>query len=164
MVRRAFVLTICLFAAGTLSAQSNSSIQGVWRVAEIVVTGANAVNNAKPQPGLWIFTKGHYSQTIINGTQARRTVQYKAPNQPTDAEKLARYEQWQPFAANSGTYEIKGSTLTRRPIVAKNVEVQTGPPLVSEIKLEGSNTLWLITKSGPGQPVSETRMRLTRVE
>ena len=26
----------------------------------------------------------------------------------TDAEKIAFYEQWRAFAANSGTYEIKG--------------------------------------------------------
>jgi hypothetical protein len=164
MLRRTLVFIVCLFFTGTLLAQTKSPVEGVWRVAEIVTTGANAVNNSKPQPGLWIFTRGHYSQMITNGTQPRKTVQYKVPNQPTDAEKLARYEQWQPFAANAGTYEIKGSTLTRRLIVAKNVEVQTGPPIVSEFKLEGNNTLWLITKGAAGQPASETRMRLTRVE
>src|SRR5687768_14605321 len=109
MFRRAFVVTMCLSCTGTLFAQTKSPVEGVWRVAEIVTTGANAENNNKPQPGLYIFTRGYYSQVIINGTQPRRTVEYKMLNQPTDAEKLARYEQWQPFAANSGTYEIKGS-------------------------------------------------------
>ena len=164
MIRRAFVVIVCVFLTGTLFAQTKSPVEGVWRVAEIVTTGANAVNNSKPQPGLWIFTRGYYSQVIINGTQPRRTVEYKVPNQPTDAEKLARYEQWQPFAANSGTYDVKGSTLTRRPTVAKNVEVMTGPPITSEFKIEGNNTLWLITKSAPGEPAGETRTRLTRVE
>ena len=70
---------------------------------------------------------------------------------------------WQPFAANSGTYEIKGTTLTRRALVAKNVAVMTNPPAVGEFKLQG-NTLVLTNKSVAGQPASETRLTLTRVE
>ena len=54
--------------------------------------------------------------------------------------------------------------MTRRPLVAKNVAVMTtNPPIVQEFKLEGK-TLWLVTKSAAGQPVSETRTKLTRVQ
>ena len=74
------------------------------------------------------------------------------------------YEMWSPFTANSGTYEIKGTTLTRRPLVAKNAEVMTtNPPAVGEFKIQG-NTLVVTTKSAAGQPASETRLTLTRVE
>jgi hypothetical protein len=41
-------------------------------------------------------------------------------------------------------------------VVAKNVDVMTtNPPIVSEVQIDG-NDLWLINKSAPGQPASET--------
>ena len=87
----------------------------------------------------------------------------KDPAKLTDAEKIARFEQWNPFTAQSGTYEIAGTTLTRRPVVAKNVAVMTtNPPIVAEFTLDG-DTLVLNTKSAAGQPASETRTTLTRV-
>ena len=61
------------------------------------------------------------------------------------------------------TYEVRGSTLTRRPIVAKNVNVTTNPPTTGEFQIQG-NTLVLTNKSAAGQPASETRLTLTRVE
>jgi len=139
------------------------SIEGVWRITEIVTTGANAATNASPQPSLVIFTRGHYSYVNVNGTESRPTyAPAKDPAKLTDAEKIARFEQWNRFAANSGTYEINGTTLSRRPIVAKNVTVMTtAPPFVAEFTLDG-NTLVLITKPA-GQPASETRTTLTRV-
>jgi hypothetical protein len=88
----------------------------------------------------------------------------KDPNKLTDAEKLARYEQWKPFIANAGTYEAKATTLTRRPLVAKNESVMTkNSSFEHEFKLQ-DNTLWLVTKSPAGQPARETRMKLRRVE
>jgi len=140
------------------------SVEGVWRITEIVTTGANAATNASPQPSLVIFTRGHYSYVNVNGTQPRPTyAPAKDPAKLTDAEKIARFEQWNRFAANSGTYQINGTTLSRRPIVAKNVTVMTtNPPFVAEFTLEG-DTLVLITKSAAEQPASETRTTLTRV-
>jgi len=57
---------------------------------------------------------------------------------------------------------VKGSTLTTTPVVAKNPSVM-GRTQTREFKLAGS-TLTLISKSGAGQPASETRTTLTRVE
>jgi hypothetical protein len=144
---------------------TSSSVQGVWKITELVRTGADATKNSNPQPSLYIFTARHYSIIAVNGTQARPPVPaFKNPDKPTDAEKLAMYDMWQPIAANSGTYEIKGTTLTRRASVAKNVGVMTtAPPNVGEFKIQG-NTLVLTNKSAAGQPVSETRLTLTRVE
>ena len=144
---------------------TSPSIQGVWKITELVRTGADATKNSNPQPSLYIFTARHYSIISVNGTQARPPVPaFKNPDKPTDAEKLATYDMWQPVAANSGTYEIKGTTLTRRASVAKNVTVMTtAPPNVAEFKIQG-NTLVLTNKSAAGQPVSETRLTLTRVE
>jgi hypothetical protein len=171
---RAFLLSLAV--AGMVASMTNvgftqakastsSSIQGVWKITELVRTGANAANIKAPQPSLYIFTPRHYSIISVNGTQARPAVAaFKNPDKPTDAEKLAMYGMWSPFTANSGTYEIKGTTLTRRPLVAKNAEVMTtNPPAVGEFKIQG-NTLVVTTKSAAGQPASETRLTLTRVE
>ena len=144
---------------------ATASIQGVWKITELVRTGANAANVSAPQPSLYIFPTRHYSIMSVNGTQTRSMVaDLKNPDKPTDAEKLARYEMWNPVTANSGTYEITGTTLTRRPLVAKSVAVMTtAPPAVGEFTIQG-NTLVLTSKSAAGQPASETRLTLTRVE
>lgn len=168
MLRRALVITLFVLVPTRGFAQARSAVpplEGVWKIVESVTTGANASTNSNPQPSLIIFTKGYYSFLVVFGTQPRPKVEpAKDPNKLTDAEKIARYEQWYPFVANTGTYEIKGTTLTRRPVVAKVEAVMTtDPPITQEFKLEG-NTLWLITKSAAGQPASETRMKLMRVE
>ena len=167
MLRRALVITSFATVSAVMSVQAQSarpSVQGTWTLAEVVTTGANAATNSNPQPGLYIFTNRHYSLVSVTSTQPRPNVPpAKTPGKLTDAEKVARYDMWSPLTAQSGTYEIKGTTLTTRPLVAKNVGVMTGPASVAEFKLEG-NTLWLTTKSAAGQPVSETRRKLTRVE
>jgi hypothetical protein len=156
-----FVCTVALLAQ---TAITPASVEGVWKISEVVTTGANAARNRNPLPSLVIFTRGHYSLLSVNGTQPRpKFAPAKDPAKLTDAEKLARFEQWNLFAANSGTFEIKGTTLTRRPIVAKNEQVMANPPITEQVQMEG-NDLWIIAKSAPGQPASETRTRLTRVK
>jgi hypothetical protein len=161
------VVSGCTQGASPESTQAaaSPSVQGVWRISDIVATGANAATNTSPQPSLVIFTAGHYSYVSVNGSAPRpEFAPAKDPAKLTDAEKIARFEQWNPFTAQSGTYQIEGTTLTRRPLVAKNIAVMTAnPPIVSEFTLNG-DTLVLTTKSAAGQPATETRTTLTRVE
>jgi hypothetical protein len=164
-MRRSIGAVVVLLVLGAwVNTQSQSpSLEGAWRVSEVMVTGADASPNKTPQPGLYIFTKKHYSILSVSGTEPRKPVPAaKDPDKLTDAEKLARFESWDVFTANSGTYEVKGSTLTTTPIVAKNPSVM-GRSQPREFKLAGS-TLTLISKSAAGQPASETRTTLTRVE
>jgi hypothetical protein len=167
-MKRLMILVVLVACVGALAmAQSRPtapSIEGVWKVAEVVTTGANAATNSKPEPSVVIFTRGYYSYISVNSSGPRpKFTPAKDPAKLTDADKIARYDQWNPFAANAGTYELKGTTLTRKPTVAKNVTVMTSdPPIVQELKLE-DNTLWLTQKSAQGQPASETRTKLTRV-
>lgn len=150
-------------AAELAVAQTTPSLQGVWRVTEITVTGAGATANKMPQPSQYVFTKQHYSITTVNGTTPRKSVSDAAdPAKLTNAEKLARFDAWDPFTANAGTYEVKGNTLTTRPTVAKNPGVM-GTTAAREFKIDGS-TLTLVQKSAAGQPVSQTTTRLTRLE
>lgn len=115
-----------------------------------------------PQPGLLIFNKGLLQRCGRNRGKPKSCSRTQSRQNLTDAEKLAFYEQWRAFAANSGTYEIKGSTLTRRPSVAKNVGVMSGQQtIVTEFKMDGPNTLWLIP---PADRPNDPRAKWTRVE
>jgi hypothetical protein len=168
MLCRALVIAVCLTVPTLGSAQTSSaapSLQGVWKIVEVVTTGVNAATINNPQPNLVILTKGHYSHLMVQGDRPRpQFAPAKDPKNLTDAEKIARYEQWNPFTANAGTYEVKGTTLIRRPLVAKNETVMAkNSSLESEFTLEG-NTLRVTTKAAAGQPAGETRIKLTRVE
>ena len=163
-IKSAVTVTLLVVAGSVLArAQGAPSLQGAWRVTDVVVTGANAETNKNPQPGLYLFTQKHYSVVTDNATAPRK--QFGAAREPgrlTDADKIARYEAWDKFSANSGTYEVSGNTVTAHPLVAKNPAVM-GPAVTREFRIEG-NTLTVIRKSDPGQPVSVTTTRLTRVE
>jgi hypothetical protein len=158
------VAALMVGASALALAQTAPSLQGGWRVTEVVVTGANAATNRSPQPSLYLFTRQHYSIMTVGGTVPRK--EFGTPKDAaklTDAEKSARYEAWDALTANSGTYQVSGNTLTTRPLVAKNPAVMTGPVATRTFRIEG-NTLTLVQKSAAGQPVSETTTRLTRVE
>src|SRR5215210_3926529 len=157
----ALVAVLVVGASLMVRAQGAPEIQGAWRVTEVSGTGANAPPNKSPQPGLYIFTKRHYSIVSVGGTTSRENL--AAPQDPeklTDAEKIARYEAWELLTANTGTYEITGTTLTTHPMVAKNPSV-IGTPATREFKIDGK-TLILIQKSAT-RPGTETRTVLTRV-
>jgi len=163
MMSRVALLALFLLIPGTAFTQGNTPIDGVWKIAEVVTTGANPATNSSPQPSVIIFARGHYSWLNVGGTTPRKQSPPAAtPGKLTDADKVARYEEWNPFTANTGTFEVKGTTLTRRILVAKNVNVMSATtPNVQEFKLEG-DTLWL-TGPAPGDPKSQTRFKLTRV-
>jgi hypothetical protein len=146
-----------------LAAGKAASIEGVWKVTDVKVTGANPTANASPGASVYIFSHGHYSYVADTSSTARTAVSVKDPANPTDAEKLAKYQEWGPVAAQGGTYELKGSTLVRQASVAKNVAaIGSTAKTESEIKLTG-NTLVMVTKSPAGQPAREQRLTLSRV-
>jgi hypothetical protein len=160
----AAVVVLLVLGAWVNTQSQSPSIEGAWRVSEVVVTGANASTNKTPQPSLYLFTKKHYSIIAVTRTEPRKVFPAAAdPGKLTDAEKMARFEAWDGITANSGTYEVKGNTLTTTPVVAKNPSAMQGRSQTREFKLEGS-TLTLISKSAEGQPASETKTTLTRVE
>jgi hypothetical protein len=159
-----------LVAAGdsAVQEQKKTQLEGVWKVTEVVAPASNPNEKptaiTSPQPGLLIFTKGYYSGMSVTATQPRAAVAAaKDPQNLTDAEKIARYEQWRPFIANAGTYEVKGSTLTMRAMVAKNPDVMTPDSTITwEFKLEGANTFWLIPPAD--RSATSPRVKFTRLE
>jgi Lipocalin-like domain len=159
-------LFVTLVAIGTPAVQDHkkSQLEGVWKVAEIQPPAGNttAAPNTSPQPGLLIFTKGYYSGMSVRSNQPRNAAApAKDPNNLTDAEKIARYEQWAQFIANAGTYELKGSTLTMHAMVAKSPDVMN-TDIVWEVKAEGANAFWLIPPAD--RAATSARVKFTRVE
>ena len=159
-----------LVAAGdsAVQEQKKTQLEGVWKVAEVVPPASSANEKptpvTSPQPGLLIFTKGYYSGMSVTAMQPRTAAAPpKDPSNLTDAEKIARYEVWAPFIANAGTYEVKGSTLTFHPMVAKSPDVMSsGSTITWELKPEGANTLWLIPPTE--RATTSPRVKFTRLE
>ncbi len=138
------------------SAAAQGKWEGVWKPTEVTLTGPNARTITTVQPGLVIVTKNHYSIVAISGEKPRPDLPQKA----TDAQKVAT---WTPFAANAGTYEVKGTTVTQRPIVAKD-PFPSGFFITSEFKIEG-NTLTITPKATQNGPIANPyTMKLVRVE
>ncbi len=144
MKRTASVLVVGLALAtwtAHLAAQAGTgSLKGAWRV--VAVTSADGKTDAAPQPGLYIFTDRHYSIQRVTAPRVALPAQ-----NATDKELAAAFG---PYTANSGTYELKGATLTTRPIVAKNPAVMTGSGQQSEVRFEGASVLHITSTTPTG--------------
>jgi len=145
-------------ARGVDAQAAPPGLQGAWRVVEIEVSGPGARTVESPQPGLLLFTGRHYSYTFVTSDTPRPPL----PPGPATAEILATV--WNPFTANAGTFEVSGSTMTRRPIVAKNPDAMA-PGAFNEYSFHlSADTLWMTTTATEGGPVrNPSTVRLLRV-
>lgn len=170
MAKQLFVVVGILTLANMgVVGQSKPSIQGVWRTVEVTVTNPKPAPGLRAkgtytelQPSLLIFTAKHYSTTTDTAVKPRPTTPFKDTAKPTPEEMQSH---WGPFAANAGTYELSGTALTRRAIVAKNPANQNGKIVTrSTIKLDGNN-LWITTSEGPAGKVEyPSTIKYVRVE
>ena len=128
------------------SAAAQGKLEGVWKVTEVIITGPYTPTLTNPQPGLFIFTKMHYSMIYIPDDKNRPDLPQK---DATDAQKVAT---WTPFTANSGTYEVKGTTVTLHPMVAKNPH-EPGAFATWDFKIE-EDTLTMTTKATDTGPLA----------
>jgi hypothetical protein len=159
MKRYALSLAFCLLSASGAFAQTKSPVEGVWKVTEWIESGKT---NTNPQPGLVIFTRGYYSVAMLMGPPRTDSIPNNMGREVPDAEKIGLYEQWKWFVGISGSYEVKGSTIVMRPLVAKTTwDMNRQTPRQHEFKLEGPNTLWLIPA---GAKKVGLRIKLTRLE
>jgi hypothetical protein len=155
---------IALCASASIAKTSaKAPVDGVWKITKVVTSGVNAATTANPQPSVVIFDRGYYAYVSAGNQPRTASAPAKDPDNLTDAEKLAKFNEWASVTGQAGTFVVKGSTLTRQPTVAKNVSVMTTDgPITQEFKLNGSSLL-LISKSPAGQPASETVTTFTRV-
>jgi len=162
------VVVVLAFSGLPVLGQSKPSIQGVWRVVEVTITnpaparGWQKGTHTDVQPGMLFFAGRHYSIITDVGTKPRPTTPVKVQGKPTLEETL---ERWGPFVANAGTYELSGTTLTMRAMVAKNPAIQGEKDGVRfTIKLDGNN-LWLTQlENASGKIANPTTAKYERLE
>ena len=143
-----------LLAPSGLAGQTTQGIEGAWRITEMVTTGPGGYTNDSPQPGLLLFTGRYYSYTLVTGEEPRPAL----PGGVANAEYLLTV--WNPFTANAGTFEVSGSTMTRRPIVAKNPDAMAAGAFNEYTFRLSADSLWATatrTETGPVRGASTVR-------
>lgn len=128
----------------TVSGQASatgSPLVGAWRVSEIA--DVNGPPIASPQPGLYIFTKQHYSFVRINGTKPLPA--YPSNDKATDADKVAVFNA---LYLNSGTYTVTGNKLATKAAVAKSAFAIGGNGNQYEFTVTGNNLVMTQRPSG----------------
>jgi len=137
-----YVMTLLalVVAVTTLSGQSAPAnpLVGAWKV-----EGA--------QPGLYIFTRQHYSFARIQGAPLP---DYPSNDKATDADKVAVFNT---MYLNTGTYTVTGNTLATRAMVAKSKFAIGGAGNQYEFTIAG-NSLTLTQKP------SGAMLKFTRLE
>ncbi len=103
-------LAVTLLLSGTAqtAAQAEPGLDGAW-VVERIVSPERAVDE-EPDPGLFLYTEGHYSHMIGDSSRTELS------DDPSAAEQAAAFEG---FVSNTGRYEVRGDSLILRPFVAK---------------------------------------------
>jgi len=159
-------LSMLLFGCRRTLVTRVNPIQGVWTVAETRSAWDGGVHvNSAPQPGLYLFTRSHYSIVWIPTGEPRK--ESARPWFPTDLEKVHDFDT---VIVNSGTYETTDSVLTTRPFVAKTPEFMGGWAAF-RYRVAG-DTLWMTgtdiySRGGvrdPGVDAVRATVKLVRVK
>jgi len=136
----------------TVSGQSpgtGNPLVGAWRVTEIA--DVNAPPNTSPQPGLYIFTRNHYSFARINGP--RPLPDYPSNDKATDADKVAVFNA---LYLNTGTYTVSGNTLATKAMVAKSKFAIGGAGNQYEFAVNGN--MLVLTQKPAGAVIKLTKL------
>ena len=162
-------------AARSQQREVQPSIRGVWRNIERVIPAATGPGDrvdpfahvpvgtqTNVQPGLLIITAKYYSRTTDTAVQPRPTTGYAVAATPTIEELQAR---WGPFAANAGTYELSGDTVTLRALVSKEPRDQTGGRFARlRVRLDGNVLSLTPFETSDGRIAAGVTSRYVRVE
>ena len=156
------VATVALLVGHEAAAQSKpATMQGVWRVVEVTLTGPQARTIVfADRPNLTFITARHYSRVEVQADGPRPVL---ADVAKATADELRAA--WGPFVAETGTYEVKGDLITMRPIASKNPAVMgPGVFIIYTFKLEG-DTLWVTQQRNEKAPFANpVTFKLARVE
>jgi hypothetical protein len=162
-MKKSFVVIACMAALVVLvtvqSVAAQGKIEGVWKLTEITISSPKPQTIAVAQPNLSIITKKHFSYIGIESDKPRPDLPQK---DATDAQKVAT---WAPFEAFAGTYEVKGTTLTGRGIVAKNPrDMAPGNFATYEYKIEGNTLIMTMKATQSGPATAPYTLKYVRVE
>jgi len=83
------------------------------------------------------------------------------PANPTDAQIVAA---WNPLRAVTGSYEVKGNTITSNPIVGKRPNLGPDDTMIYEYEFEADNLLVRLISSLNGPIENPLSFKYTRVE
>lgn len=145
--------------SGQSATSSNSGLVGVWRATVVAVRGSNSTTtNTSPPASLFIITRSHYSQIFEMGDVGRADF---AAARPTDAEKIVAFDA---FAANAGTYQVRGNMLILQPLVAKRPRPTAGYSTIPhEFTIRG-DTLFTVDRGYSGSGPREFRVTWNRID
>ncbi len=136
-------------------------LQGVWSLTASDNGDGSPVIDPS-QPGLYIFVEGYYSAVFAPGAEPRAPAEITF--QPTADEMVAQHTS---IIVNTGTYEISGSTVTFRPIIAKSPGF-VGGHATAEFRVDGDmlTLMWqeIIGEDGTSVVNSGGELTLRRVE
>jgi len=157
------LLTAGLLTGHGIAGQSKpGSIQGVWRVVEVTITGPQARTIAfADRPNLTIITARHYSRVEVQADGPRAVL---ADVAKASADELRSV--WGPFVAETGTYEVTtGDLITMRPIASKNPAVMgPGVFITYAYKLDGDTISFTQQRNQSGPFPNPVTFKLARVE
>jgi len=144
-----------------LPEEPSDPLVGVWLVATLTTPDGETIDPAGP--GQFIFANGRYSAVFSLGAEERPHA--AAGFNPTADEKVTQYDT---IIVNSGIYEVNGSELTLRPIVAKTPEYAGGSSTM-EFRIDGdilTTTMRSITSVDGASPEGAigSSMTLRRVQ
>ena len=156
------MLAVVLLGVHGLDAQSKAgTIQGVWRVVEVTISGPQARTiTFSERPNLTIITPKHYSRVEVQADGPRPIL---ADVAKATADELRTT--WGPFVAEAGTYEVTGDVITMRPIASKSPAVMgPGVFIAYSFKLSG-DTLSVTQQRNEKAPFANpVTFKLVRVE
>jgi hypothetical protein len=139
LVKSSAIVFLLLVLADVATAQTPAAnpLVGVWHMDAITLQRPDGANtNSDPQPGLFIFTRDHYSIAWIPRPDPRPA--FATPWKPTPEETGQAYGT---ILFNSGSYEIDEKILTTRPLLSKVPDL-SGGHAVYEYRIE-NDVLWL---------------------
>ena len=150
----------------TVVGQSKPTLQGVYRVSEVKVTGPNARTVTKMSPAVVIIAGRHFSFVMdgsalsVDGTP--RPVLPGGDSFKASADQLRA--SWGPFAAGSGTIEIRDGEFDFHYIAAKGPEQQQSVS-TSTYRFEGNAVVWTtLVKNAAGPIANPVSYKWTRLE
>jgi len=156
-------LTVSLLAShGGVAQSTRGSVQGVWRIVEVTITGPGARTMPfAERPNLTIISARHYSRVEVQADGPRPILPDMAK---ASADELRAV--WGPFVGEAGTYEVTSEGLiTMRPIASKNPAVMGPGVFISySYKLDG-DTLSLTQQRNQNGPFTNPfTLKLVRIE
>jgi len=154
-----FVLgvSVILILSGFAAAQN---VAGAWRLDEIKSTVTGVPSGKFTNPNMYLFTKGSWSITRVEGDKPRSMEPWASMTQEQVVDTYIKQ-----FSASAGTYEMKGDTLTMKTTIAKNPAYMARANWIAYTVNVTGNTMTLTAAATNEGPIKNPQiMTLTRVD